>query len=128
MDGQPNASLSAGIAAHPLIDRIMVEAGDTAQLSMHQLQSAIADISRALNEVLRDERTNVAMYLRRAENFLRPVARPGASPIKKTLGVRQPLSSLRTAVLSARFGQVVQARASAARILNSFLTVVVIET
>jgi transcriptional regulator GlxA family with amidase domain len=45
--------------------------GDAAQLSMHRLQSAIADISMALEEVLREERTNAVLYLRRAEDFLR---------------------------------------------------------
>jgi AraC family transcriptional regulator len=54
MDAQPNAN--------------------TAQLSLHQLQSAIADISRALNEALRDDRTNAVLYLRRAETFLKPGA------------------------------------------------------
>ena len=64
MDFQGNASLSAG---------------DTARLSLHQLQSAVADISRALSEALRDDRTNAVLYLRRAENFLKPAAQPDAS-------------------------------------------------
>jgi AraC-like DNA-binding protein len=45
-------------------------------LSLHQLQSAVADISKALSEALRDDRTNAVMYLRRAEGFLKPQARP----------------------------------------------------
>jgi transcriptional regulator GlxA family with amidase domain len=53
--------------------------GDAARLSLHQLQSAIADISRALNEALRDDRTNAVLYLRRAENSLRPAAQPAVS-------------------------------------------------
>jgi AraC family transcriptional regulator len=46
-------------------------AGDAAPLSLHQLQSAVADISKALSEALRDDRTNAVMYLRRAEGFLK---------------------------------------------------------
>jgi AraC family transcriptional regulator len=42
-----------------------------AQLSLHQLQSAVADISKALNEALRDDRINAVMYLQRAESSLR---------------------------------------------------------
>jgi AraC family transcriptional regulator len=61
-------------------DLVSVEAGDTVRLPLHQLQSAIADISRALNEALRDDRTNAVLYLRRAENFLRPAARPETPP------------------------------------------------
>ena len=76
MDFQSNASLSAVDSAHAPIDTILAEAGDAARLSLHQLQSAIADISRALNEALRDDRTNAVIYLRRAENFLRPAAQP----------------------------------------------------
>ena len=72
MDFQGNASLSAG---------------DTAGLSLHQLQSAVADISRALTEALRDDRTNAVLYLRRAENFLRPATQPEPTPAVK-LGPR----------------------------------------
>ena len=48
-------------------------------LTLHQLQSAVADISRALSQALSDDRTNAVLYLRRAENFLRPVAQPEIS-------------------------------------------------
>lgn len=44
---------------------------EIAQLSLHQLQSAVADISKALNEALRDDRINAVMYLQRAESSLR---------------------------------------------------------
>ena len=54
-------------------------AGDTAGLSLHQLQSAVADISRALSEALSDDRTNAVLYLRRAENFLKPAKQPEIS-------------------------------------------------
>jgi AraC family transcriptional regulator len=74
MDFQGSASLSAVVSAHPPIDSILADVGDAARLSLHQLQSAVADISRALSEALRDDRTNAVLYLRRAENFLRPAA------------------------------------------------------
>jgi AraC family transcriptional regulator len=61
MDFQGNAGLSAV---------------DAAPLSLHQLQSAVADISRALTEALRDDRTNAVLFLRRAENFLKPAPQP----------------------------------------------------
>jgi transcriptional regulator GlxA family with amidase domain len=69
MDFQCNAGLSAASS----------EAGDTARLPLHQLQSAIEDISRALHEALRDDRTNVVLYLRRAEDSLRPAVAPETS-------------------------------------------------
>jgi transcriptional regulator GlxA family with amidase domain len=46
--------------------------------SQSTVASAIADISRALDEVRRDERTNAVLYLRRAENLLMPAALPDA--------------------------------------------------
>jgi AraC-like DNA-binding protein len=49
-----------------------LSAGDTPQSSPHQLQLAVAEISMALNEALHDNRTNAVLFLRRAENFLRP--------------------------------------------------------
>jgi transcriptional regulator GlxA family with amidase domain len=45
--------------------------GTIAQLSLHELQSAVADISKALNEALRDDRVNAVRYLQRAETFLK---------------------------------------------------------
>jgi AraC family transcriptional regulator len=52
------------------------QSSDAAQLSMNQLQSAVADISRALDEAQRDERTNAVLFLRRAESFLAPSVQP----------------------------------------------------
>lgn len=54
-------------------------AGDTAQMSLHHLRSAVADISKALNEALRDDRINAVMYLRRAESFLQVPTLPVVS-------------------------------------------------
>jgi AraC family transcriptional regulator len=79
MDAQTSVSLSGAVDAHPGIDSILAEAGDTARLSLRQLQSALVDISRALNEALRDDRTNAVLFLRRAESFLRPAVQPEKS-------------------------------------------------
>jgi AraC family transcriptional regulator len=79
MDIQGNAGLSAVFSAHSPIDPILAEPSDTPRLSLYQLQSAIADISRALNEALRVDCTNAVLYLRRAENFLKPAAPPEIS-------------------------------------------------
>jgi len=84
MDVQRNATLAAVTSAHPPIDSIVAEADDTAQFSPHRLQSAIADISRALNEALREDRTNAVLYLRRAENLLGPAAQPTSSRTANT--------------------------------------------
>ncbi len=79
MDARHSAGLSDFVWQHPPIDPLPAEAGDAARLSLHQLESAVAHISRALNEALRDDRTNAARYLRRAENFLRHAAQPETS-------------------------------------------------
>ena len=79
MDVQRNARISAVTSTHPPIDPIVAEADDIAQFSLHRLQSAIADISRALNEALREDRTNAVLYLRRAQNLLGPAAQPPSS-------------------------------------------------
>jgi transcriptional regulator GlxA family with amidase domain len=76
---QGNTGFSADLYALSPIDPILAEPGGTARLSLHQLQSAVVEISRALNEALRDDRTNVVLYLRRAENFLKPAAQAEVS-------------------------------------------------
>ncbi len=55
------------------------QGSDVAQLSLQQLQSAVADISKALSEALQDDRTNAVMYLRRAEGFLKPLVQSDRS-------------------------------------------------
>ena len=79
MDAQRSTSFSEVVSAHSPIDPILAETGEVASLSLRQLQSAVADISRALNEALRDDRTNAVQYLRRAEKSLRPAAQPEIS-------------------------------------------------
>jgi AraC family transcriptional regulator len=72
MDAQFNAGLS--------IVPNLPERGETARLSIDQLHSAIAEISRVLDEALRDDCTNAALYLRRAQNLLKPAAQPEKAP------------------------------------------------
>jgi AraC family transcriptional regulator len=57
---------------------------DPSPLSLHQLQSALEDISRALNQALCDDRGNAAMYLRRAEVFLKY---PPQEPASRVAGI-----------------------------------------
>ena len=71
MDTQHNAA----------IESILAEAGDAERLTINQLRSAVAEISRALGEALRDDRTNAVLYLRRAENFLKPASQLEASRV-----------------------------------------------
>lgn len=52
------------------VDYVM--AADTL-VSLHRLQSAFLEPSTALNETLRDERTNVAACLQRAQAMLRSI-------------------------------------------------------
>lgn len=80
MDAQREAGLSAIFPAHSLLDPTLADSSNTARLPPHQLQSAIADLSRALNEALREDRINAVRYLRRAESALRPVVRQETSP------------------------------------------------
>ena len=54
---------------------------NTAQLPPHQLQLAVADISRTLNEALRKNGINAMLYLQRTEDSLTPGARPESSPV-----------------------------------------------
>lgn len=72
MDAQNDACLSTATFAQTPLDGVLECTGDTGNLSMHQLRAVIADLSRALDETLRDERANALVYLRRAADSLRP--------------------------------------------------------
>jgi AraC family transcriptional regulator len=76
MDIERNAGFTGVACAHLPVDSNLEEAGDTVQVPLHKLQSAVADITRALNEALRDECTSAVLYLQRAANFLRPAEQP----------------------------------------------------
>jgi AraC family transcriptional regulator len=56
-------------------------AAEATMASLHQLRSAVVELSTALNETLRDERGNAAACLRRAKAMLRGVdGAPSRSP------------------------------------------------
>ena len=52
-----------------LSSSLLLEAGGAAGLPPQQLQLAVADISRTLNEALRKNGINAMLYLRRTEDF-----------------------------------------------------------
>jgi transcriptional regulator GlxA family with amidase domain len=79
MDTQHNSGFSHLVGAGLPIDSLRAEAGNTARLPPHQLQLAVADISRALNEALRINGINAMLYLRRAEDSPTPEALPEIS-------------------------------------------------
>jgi transcriptional regulator GlxA family with amidase domain len=83
MEAQYNTQLSAVTAGCSPNEAAPAKTGETAQVLLHQLHSALTDISRALNEALRDDRTNAVIYLRRAESFLQPAAQPETSRTEK---------------------------------------------
>jgi AraC-like DNA-binding protein len=76
MDTQLNAGFSGLDGADLPIDPILGGVGDAARLSPQQLQLAVADISRTLNEALRKNGINAMLYLRRAEDSPTPELRP----------------------------------------------------
>jgi len=61
----------------PEIDPMIGDAGGV--VSLRQLRSAVAEIFRALNETLRDERGKASECLQRAERLLESVAQPAAA-------------------------------------------------
>ncbi len=67
MDTQCNAGFSNLVCADP-----------------HQLQLAVADISRALDEALRKNGIHAMLHLRRAEEFPAPAAQPEISRARAT--------------------------------------------
>jgi len=56
------------------------EAGADTLVSMHRLRSAVAELLRALNETLRDERSNAVECLRRAGAMLEAERQAAAAP------------------------------------------------
>jgi AraC family transcriptional regulator len=75
MDTQRKSGFSHHVGADLPIELFRAEAGTTARLPPHQLQSAVADISRALNEAMRKNGINAMLYLRRTEGSLTPEVR-----------------------------------------------------
>jgi AraC family transcriptional regulator len=59
-------------------------------ISLHRLRSAVVELSSALNEALRDERSNAAACLQRAKAMLQSVDGPSPQPAEN--GARQGLA------------------------------------
>jgi transcriptional regulator GlxA family with amidase domain len=66
------------------------EAAESTLISLNQLRSAVVELSTALNETLRDERSSAAACLQRAKALLLGV--DGTSPPPSEKGVRQGLA------------------------------------
>lgn len=59
-------------------------AAEATLVSLHQLRSAVVELSTALNETLRDERSNAAASLERAKAMLYGVDSPSPQPLQKS--------------------------------------------
>lgn len=74
-DKAPVASLGTGTMPQDSTATLIVDEGATesALASLHQLRSAVVELSAALNETLRDERSNAAACLQRVKAMLHGV-------------------------------------------------------
>jgi len=79
MDTRSNAGHPVHVGAELRIDSLLAEAGNVARLPTQQLQLAVADISRTLNEALRRNGINAMLYLRRDENSSADESRPAST-------------------------------------------------
>jgi AraC family transcriptional regulator len=91
-DNDPISSRQTGALTHdstaaPTLDD---EAAEATWASLHRLRSAVVELSTALNETLRDERSNAAACLQRAKAILHGV--DGTSPQPSENGARQGLA------------------------------------
>ena len=84
---QEVSAMSDVSAAALLID---AEVPESALLSLHRLRSVVAELSAALNETLRDERTSAAACLQRAQAMLHSVDGTALQPSEN--GVRGGLA------------------------------------
>src|SRR5690348_3994352 len=83
---QPGAMPRAATAALTMDD----EVAEPALLSLHRLRSAVAELSTALTETLRDERTSAAARLQRAQAMLHGLE--GTSPQRVETEARRGLA------------------------------------
>jgi AraC family transcriptional regulator len=77
-------AMPRGSAAAPTTDD---DAAEAALVSLHRLRSAVVELSTALNESLRDERTSAAACLKRAQAMLHSVdgTSPSENPVRQGL-------------------------------------------
>jgi transcriptional regulator GlxA family with amidase domain len=71
-------SVMSGVSTTELL--VDGEAPEPALLSLHRLRAVVAELSAALNETLRDERTSAAARLQRAQAMLHSVDRTSLQP------------------------------------------------
>jgi AraC family transcriptional regulator len=86
LPSQTSAPASASMAVLTIDD----DAAEAALTSLHRLRSAVVELSTALNESLRDERSNAAACLQRAQAMLHGVESASPRPSEKV--VRQGLA------------------------------------
>jgi AraC family transcriptional regulator len=91
-DQDPNSSHKMNAMTQGATTALMADDGadEVTLTSLHRLRSAVVELSTALNETLRDERTSAAACLRRAKAMLQGVE--GASSAPSENGVRQGLA------------------------------------
>jgi AraC family transcriptional regulator len=76
-------SAMSGVSTAALV--IDDEAPEPALLSLHRLRAVVAELSAALNETLRDERTSATARLQRAQAMLHSVDRTSPQPSENSV-------------------------------------------
>lgn len=82
ISSQQVSAMSGVSTAALLIDD---EAPEPALLSLHRLRAVVAELSAALNETLRDERTSATARLKRAQAMLHSVDRTSPQPSENSV-------------------------------------------
>jgi len=78
-----HVSAMSGVSTAALL--IDDEAPEPALLSLHRLRAVVAELSAALNETLRDERTSATARLQRAQAMLHSVDRTSPQPSENSV-------------------------------------------
>ena len=91
-DKDPIPSHKTGAMPHDPTAALTIahEASEATLVSLHRLRSAVVELSTALNETLRDDRSNAAACLQRAQAMLHSV--DGTSPQPSENSARQGLA------------------------------------
>ena len=92
-DNDPIASHKTGAMPRGATAALTIddEAAEATLVSLHRLRSAVVELSTALNETLRDERSNAAACLQRAKAMLHGVDGTSPQP-SESGGARQGLA------------------------------------
>jgi AraC family transcriptional regulator len=91
-DKDPISAHKTGSMPHGSMATLTIddEAAESTLISLNQLRSAVVELSTALNETLRDERSSAAACLQRAKALL--LGADGTSPPPSEKAVRQGLA------------------------------------